>query len=154
MESALIGIHAGAGELGAVAFLWVFVELLKPSVRRVLRAKVAALVGVLAFFASWLVGGYYYVLYYGAEVKPVIKAGPVAWAHEIVTETKEHVFLFIPFLALLALGLIYRHEEELKAGNQVRAILILSCAVALFAFGIAAMGYLISSGFRQTIMSQ
>jgi len=35
-----------------------------------------------AFFSyvlSWLTGGFYYVVRYGSEVKPVIKAGPYPW---------------------------------------------------------------------------
>jgi hypothetical protein len=151
MSTILIGLHAGIGEIGALAFLWVFVEMLNPDVRRVVRAKVAAIIGTIALFASWLVGGYYYVTYYGSNVKPAIKEGPLPWAHLVMTETKEHVFLFLPFLALLVLGLILAHKKELAKGNRMKSILALSLLVFLISMAMAGMGYLISSGYRSAI---
>src|SRR3990167_655172 len=98
MVNSLVGIHAAFGELGIFAFLWAFVELINPTQQRVKRAKIAAMIGVIFFFLSWFVGGFYYVSFYGSNVKPLIKEGPMPWAHSIFTETKEHVFLFLPFL--------------------------------------------------------
>ena len=151
MSTVLIGLHAGIGEIGALAFLWVFVELLNPDARRVVRAQIASTIGTVSFFLSWLVGGFYYVSYYGSNVKPVIKGGPMPWAHLVITETKEHIFLFLPFLALLVFGLIYAHKEELAQGKRMNSILIVSLLVFLISMAMAGMGYLISSGFRSAI---
>ena len=151
MELILIGLHAGIGEIGALSFLWVFIELLSPNLQRVARAKVAAMIGVVALFTSWIIGGYYYVTFYGANVKPAIKAGPMPWAHLVMTETKEHVFLILPFLAILILGLIHAHKEQLLKGERIKSILILSLLVFLISMAMAGMGYMISSGFRSAI---
>lgn len=151
MEIILIGLHAGIGEIGALSFLWVFVELLNPNLQRVARAKIAALVGTIALFTAWIVGGYYYVSFYGTNVKPIIKAGPMPWAHSVMTETKEHVFLFLPFLAILILGLINVYKEKLAKGERVKSIVILSLLVFLITMAMAGMGYMISSGFRTAI---
>lgn len=56
--------------------------------------------GFLSFVLSWITGGYYYVTYYGKAVKPIILKGHFAWAHKVLMETKEHIFLLLPFLAL------------------------------------------------------
>lgn len=53
----------------------------------------------ISFVLSWIVGGYYYVTYYGHAVKPIILRGEFAWAHKVLMETKEHIFLFLPFLS-------------------------------------------------------
>src|SRR3989344_2053413 len=98
MVQILIGLHAALGEIGILAFLWAFVELLNPTEHRTKRAVIAVSLGTILFFASWIIGGYYYVQYYGPDVKPVINAGSEPWAHKVFTETKEHVFLFLPFL--------------------------------------------------------
>ena len=84
MASPLIGIHAALGELGTVAFLWVLVELLNPSAQRIKRAKIAALLGTSLLFLAWIIGGYYYTSFYGADVKPVIKAGSQPLAPYII----------------------------------------------------------------------
>ena len=151
MESVFIGVHAGIGELGAIAFLWVFIELLDPNAARTRRAHIAAFIGALSLWVSWIVGGYYYVVYYGSNVKPVIKEGPLPWAHLVVTETKEHVFLFLPFLAILVLGLIIAHRKELNGGRRIQSILVLSLLVFLIGMAMAGLGYTISSGFRSAI---
>jgi len=152
MVNLLIGIHAALGEVGVIAFLWVFVELLNPNLKRVKRAKQAAFIGVLFLFLSWLVGGYYYVNFYGASVKPIIKEGPMPWAHDIFMEVKEHVFLFLPFLSLMALGLIKKYEKDIIKGWDARkAVLLISLLIVLIGMMMAGMGYIISSGARAAL---
>jgi hypothetical protein len=148
----LVGLHAVLGEAGALAFLWVLVELLNPSESRLRRARLAALLGVLFLIGSWVVGGFYYVTEYGAAVKPIIKSGPIPWAHSVITETKEHVFLFLPFLAILAWGLLMRFRDECMRNRNVRiAAVLVSALIVLLAFAMAGMGFIISSGFRAAL---
>lgn len=148
----LIGLHAFLGEAGALAFLWVFIEMLNPSERRLYRARLAASLGVLFLVGAWIVGGYYYVTEYGAFVKPVIKSGPLPWAHSVITETKEHVFLFLPFLAIYVWGLLKRYKDEfIQNASQRKAVLVVSILIVLLAFSMAGMGFIISSGFRAAL---
>jgi len=148
----LIGLHAALGEAGALLFLWVLVEMLDPSESRLRRARLAALLGTLFLIGSWVVGGFYYVTEYGAAVKPIIKSGPLPWAHSVITETKEHVFLFLPFLAMLALGLLKRYKDEFVQNRGARiAVIITSAFITLMAFAMAGMGFIISSGFRAAL---
>ena len=148
----LIGIHAAMGEAGALAFLWVLIELLNPSESRLRRARIAAALGTLLLVGAWFVGGFYYVTEYAAVVKPIIKGGPLPWTHEVITETKEHVFLFLPFLGILVWGLLSRYRNELMQNRNIRvAVIILSGLIVLMAFAIAGMGFMISSGFRAAL---
>ena len=148
----LIGLHATLGEAGALAFLWVLIELLNPTESRLRRARIAALLGTLFLIAAWFAGGFYYVTEYGALVKPVIKAGPLPWAHEVITETKEHVFLFLPFLGMLVWGLLKRYQNEFIQNRNARiAIVLLAALIVLTAFAMAGMGFIISSGFRAAL---
>lgn len=150
MVHPLIGIHVLLGEIGVFAFLWLMIELFSPTEQRVNRAKKAAMLGVIFILLSWLVGGYYYVNVYGPDVKPIIKAGPTPWAHAIFMEAKEHIFLFLPFLTLFALGLIYKYKNELIANNKNIKIpvLILCALIVLIGLSMAGMGYIISGSFR------
>ena len=150
MVNYLIGIHAALGEIGVFAFLWVFVEMLNPTTSRIKRAKIAALLGVIFILASWFIGGYSYVKNYGPNVKPLIKAGPFPAAHGIIMESKEHIFLFIPFLSFLALALLY--QKDILENNETRkSLLLLSSLIILLGLAMAGMGYLISSSAREAL---
>lgn len=147
-----IALHAALGEAGALAFLWIFVELLSPSESRLRRARIAALIGLLCLMGSWLVGGLHYLTEYAAAVKPIIKEGPLPWAHLVITETKEHIFLFLPFLALLEWGLLVRYKDEFLQNRNLRlAALIIALLIVLLAFSMAGLGFIISSGFRAAL---
>ncbi len=136
--------------IGIFAFLWVFVEILNAKPSSIKRAKVAALLGVIFFFASWLVAGYLYVNFYGQNVKPLIKSGPNPAGHAVFMESKEHIFLFIPFLSFLALALLY--QKDILENNETRkSLLLLSSLIILLGLAMAGMGYLISSSAREAL---
>jgi len=154
MINPLIFIHAICAELGLFAFLWVLVEILNPTDRRIARAQAAALFGLAFLFFAWLVGGFYYVEVYGLHIKPIIKASDASWVHSIVMEVKEHVFLFLPILAALVTALLYKHEEELNTNRDARlSIVLLSGLIFLLGFAIAGMGALVSSGYRFALLA-
>lgn len=148
----LIGLHAGLGEIGALASLWVFVELLNMSEVSLRRARIAALIAVIFFIGSWVVGGYNYLTDYATAVKPLIKSGPLPWAHLVITETKEHVFLFLPFLAIIEWSLLAKYKKELLSDQNFKKVaLYISFLTVLLALSMVGMGVLISSGFRATL---
>ena len=152
MVSLLIGIHAALGELGGIGFLWVLIELLYPTPQRIRQAKTVALISVIFLFLSWMTSGYYYVNVYGNDVKPLIKEGPQPWAHGIFMETKEHIFLFLPFLSLFSFFTLHTYERELMKNKKLRTSLILLCLfIFALVFTAGAMGYLVSSGARAAL---
>jgi len=150
MDIVLRGLHVALGELSLLFIIWALVEVAwGPLGRGVLRAKIASLTGTILIFAHWLVSGWYYVAYYGPEVKPIIKAGPWPWAHAIFMESKEHIFLFLPFLALLLLFLIWKHGDKLREERGLRFSIFAVGGVTLFVFVLMiTAGFLISSGYR------
>lgn len=153
MDIVLRGLHIAFGELGLVCIVWALAEVAwGASGRGVLRTKIASLTGTILIFAHWLVSGIYYVGHYGPEVKPVIKAGPWPWAHAVFMEAKEHIFLFLPFLALLILFLVWKHGDKLKEERGLRFSIFAVGSVAICVFAIMMIsGFLISSGYRIAI---
>src|SRR3989344_3382411 len=109
----LIGFHLGFAIVGIDAFLWLLGQFKDNGGLRKSRIMTAA-IGVAAFVASWIAGGYYYVIYYGTLVKPVIKSGLAPWAHNIVMETKEHIFLFVIPLAMTVLCITLLEKKEME----------------------------------------
>ena len=148
MVNLLVAIHAIAGILAIFAFLFVFIELLSSAEKTIKRIQIFAYMGTILIFISWIVGGYYYVNYYSPNVKPLIKQGSTPWIHSVIMETKEHVFLFLPFLAILITGIIFSYADLLKSHKAKSSVLILSALIILIGLAIAGMGYLISTGAR------
>ena len=152
MNAPLIGLHAGLGEFAALMFAWAFIALLSAGEANVRRARVAVLLGTLFLVAAWLGGGYYYVSIYGSEVKPFIKEGPMPWAHGVAMETKEHVFLFLPFLGAFAWGLMQRLGSTIGSDARARAAALWTTGSVVVACGFMAfMGFLVTTGFRSAL---
>lgn len=149
MMNPLIFIHALIAEAGLFAFLWVLVELLNPTETRIRRAKIAAVFGLVCMLIAWFAGGFYYVEVYGSQIKPVIKASDAKWVHSIVMEVKEHVFLFLPILATVAVAMLYKYGKEVMERRDARlTVILLAGLIFLLGFSIAGMGAIISSSYR------
>lgn len=143
----LIGIHLGLAIIGIDAFLWLLGKLRDDGGSKQSRI-VTAIIGTAAFVLSWIAGGYYYVVYYGSLVKPVIKSGLAPWAHNIIMETKEHIFLFIIPLAMTTLFITLLSNEDMEKINLRRHSLWLIFTVAMLGLIIGAMGFVISAAAR------
>jgi hypothetical protein len=142
----LIGLHLGFAIVGIDAFFWLLGELFAKS-ENSKRMKWAAGIGTAGFFISWLAGGYYYLTFYGA-VRDAIKAGTAPWAHLVFMETKEHIFLFLPVLALTVLWAVWLGKdgiEQYKLGGPLKVLVGVIIALGL---AIGLMGYIISAAAR------
>jgi len=149
MGNPLILMHATVAEIGLFAFLWVLVELLNPTETRIRRAKIAALIGVVCLITAWFAGGFYYVEVYGSQIKPAIKASDAKWVHSIVMEVKEHIFLFLPILAMLTAGLLHKYDKDLIKNRDAQVtVVLLAGLIFLLGFSLAGMGAIIASGYR------
>lgn len=148
----LIGVHLGFAITGIDAFLSLCGKFKDNGGSHKSRI-ITALVGIVAFIASWLVGGFYYLAYYGTLVKPVIKSGVAPWAHNIVMETKEHIFLFLVPMAITAFFIALLEKEDLERLDLRRPAFLLCAAIAVLGLLIGAMGFIISSAARWGVVS-
>lgn len=149
----LVAPHVALGELAILSFLWVIAEVMMgPSGVGVMRAKGAAVVGVMAAFSEWLLAGIYYTVFYGDNVKPLINEGPWPWAHGIFMEAKEHIYLFLPFLAIVLLALVWQQGDLLKERRSARFMVYAVAGVSILLVLLSGvMGYLISTGYREAL---
>jgi len=147
----LIGLHLGFAIIGIDAFLWLLGEVNARS--GTIRKRVSvAVMGLGSYILTWIIGGYYYVQFYGPIVKPIIKAGSAPWAHAIAMEVKEHIFLFAIPLAITILVLSMLNAEELDASGlrkPMMALLVVAAGLGLF---IGALGFIISSAVRWGVL--
>jgi hypothetical protein len=143
----LVGLHLVFAIIGIDAMLWLLGEIIGRSNHRK-RIFASALIGLAGFILSWIVGGYYYVRYYGAIVKPIILAGSAPWAHKIAMEAKEHIFLFIIPLVVTILFAALMDQKTLDETGIRKPLVYLIACVVIIALGLGLMGFIISAAAR------
>jgi hypothetical protein len=138
--------HPTFGVLAILSSVWVFVEALNaPGNTNGGRTFVAAVLVAVFMFAAYVLGGYWYVTYYAAE-KAIILKGPWPWAHDLMMETKEHLF-FIPLI--LALFLPIAAAGRLAAGRGARrVVMVVSALIVLNGLAIEGAGAMINAGVK------
>jgi hypothetical protein len=146
--TSLLVSHVLLGVIGLIASYRVTLMLLKKHIEISSTIR-TAFVAFTTYFLSWLTGGWYYWKYYGTSVKPRIMGGEFPWAHSIFMESKEHVFLFLPFASLCVALVLWAVEDliqtDIKLKKQIRA---LSFVVTSLAVIIALSGIVISGAVR------
>lgn len=130
----LVLLHSISGGLVALALVWALIEVKYPADRSLTRVRIASYFATLLVTAGcWLAGGYNYLTTYGSQVKPVILAGPYPWVHEIIMEAKEHVFVFLPIIALaISITLSVLSKDILLSDTNLRRALSITAYLALF----------------------
>jgi hypothetical protein len=130
----LVLLHSISGGLAALALIWIILEMAYPLDKSLSRARIASYLAAFLLTAGcWVAGGYNYLKDYGAQVKPVILAGPNPWVHEIIMEMKEHIFVFLPIIAFaLSLTISKLDRDAFLADVKSRRALLLIASLALF----------------------
>jgi hypothetical protein len=147
----ILMLHPTFGVLAIIATVWVFVETL--NAREVNAGRIRN-VGVLAAVLMWLayiVGGYWYVVYYGAD-KAIINAGPWPFAHSFFMETKEHVFLMLLLLSTFLAIAVQGAVVKMKAARDF--VLWVSGLVVLMGLAMEGAGAFISMGVKVALLAK
>ena len=130
----LVLFHSISGGLSALFLVWIIIEMAYPTERSLPRVRIASYLAAFLITAGcWIAGGYNYLTVYGSQVKPVILAGPYPWAHEVVMEAKEHIFIFLPIIAFaLAITLSALDRDTFLNNTKYRRSLEMIALLALF----------------------
>lgn len=138
--------HVIFGVIGVIALYAVWMGLLKraPAISFLRYSSFAAF---FSFIVSWLSGGYYYVAHYGSAVKPIIKEGAFPWAHLIIMEVKEHIFLVLPFASLTLFLLLLLGSERITTDAMFkRRVVWLAGIVTMIGIFITIAGVVVTGG--------
>ncbi len=147
----LIGLHLGFAIVGIDAFLWLLGEVVS-NTGTIKRRLVVALIGLGGYIFTWIIGGYYYVKFYGPLVKPIIKVGNAPWAHAIAMEAKEHIFLFTIPIAITVYLLARLDANELQSLGLRKELIRLTLILAGLGLSFGAFGFMISAAARWGII--
>lgn len=134
--------HVLSGVLGVGMHNTVLMHLLKKVPNYIFISHLAwSAVGL--YFLSWATAAYYYVMHYSVAVKPRILAGDIPAAHTFFMETKEHIFLMLPFVAIsIAFSVMYLRENPDDSLRKSTAFL--TSAALLIGVVVVASGILVS----------
>jgi hypothetical protein len=128
----LVTGHSTLGIAVLVALIWVIVETSQQEQFHLERASFAAWAAVIGILLAWLIGGYHYLTVYGPQLKSVVLNGEWPWAHRIMMEAKEHLFLFLPVVSgALALLLSTGDNGRPESREDVRRAALLTAWFAL-----------------------
>jgi hypothetical protein len=147
----ILMLHPTFGVLAMIAAVWVFVEALNASDGNIARLRRVSVLAAVLLWLAYIVGGYWYVLYYGGD-KALIKAGPWPFAHGIFMETKEHLFLTLlllgTFLPIAAYGDVVRKKVTRNL------VLWTSALVVLMGLAMEGAGALIGMGVKVALLAK
>lgn len=144
-NESILMMHPALGVLAILASVWVWVEALNASEANRARTRTASLLVAAFMWGAYLIGGYWYVNFYGAD-KAAILAGPWPFAHSFFMEMKEHVFLS---LLLLATYLPIAARGDLAGSRGARRLVMWSAAlVVVFGLSMEGAGAFISMGAK------
>ena len=151
MNEIMLMTHVFFGVACIIASVWVFVDVLNASAANVIRIRRFSLVAAISMWLAFVVGGYWYVVFYGAD-KAVILKGPWPFAHSYFMETKEHLVIM---LLLLATYLPIVTANDL-AGNPAarRLALWVAALIPLLGLLIEGHGAVIAMGVKAGLLAQ
>ena len=143
-------VHPTTGALAIFCAIWCIVEVLNSSEQNRGRTRLAALSSMWLMVATYIAGGYWYVVYYAAD-KAVILKGAWPFAHTFFMEAKEHAF-FITLILSMLLAVVARREDFARNRSARVLALWVAAMVILSAFAAEGAGSLVAMGVRMGLM--
>ena len=143
-------IHPTTGALAIFCAIWFMVEVFNASESNRGRTRLAALSSMWLMVATYIAGGYWYVVYYAAD-KAVILKGAWPFAHTFFMEAKEHAF-FITLILSMLLAVVARREDFARNRSARVLALWVAAMVILSAFAAEGAGSIIAMGVRMGLM--
>jgi hypothetical protein len=147
----ILMLHPTFGVLAVICSVWVFVEALNASEANAARIRNAGVLAAVLMWLAYVVGGYWYVVYYGAD-KAIINAGPWPYSHSFFMETKEHVFLMLLLLATFLAIAVQGNVARSKASRSL--VLWISGLVVLMGLAMEGAGAFISMGVKVALLAK
>jgi len=136
-------VHVFFGVLGILLALALLVYVINVNEKNIHRIRSLSLYTAVSLVISYIVGGWWYVVYYAPE-RDIIKAGNWKWAHNFFMEWKEHVFFALLFLGIFLPIVAYRND--LMVPENKRLLVIIASLVVILGLAMDGSGGIISRG--------
>lgn len=151
MKESILFLHPALAVLGIISSVWVFVEVLNVSEKNLKRINTSSFLVTFFMVLTWATSGFWYITYYASD-KALILKGPWAFAHNLVMESKEHIFfiililsLFLPFISL---------KNNLVTNKPARTLIfVVTILIVLCSLSLEGAGAVISFAVRMSLLS-
>ncbi len=151
MTEILLMAHVLFGVLCIVAAVWVFVDVLNASEANLKRIRRASTAAAVFMWLSFVIGGYWYVVYYPAD-KALIMNSTWKFAHEYFMETKEHLVIM---LLMLVTFLPVTVSNNLALNQAARRVALWTAGmIPLLSLLIEGHGAIIAMGVKVALMAK
>jgi len=129
-------MHVALGVIGIMFAVALFVDVLNVNEGNIGRIKKLSLAVAALIVLAYIIGGYWYVVYYGHD-RDIIKAGQWPWAHNYFMEVKEHLFFAMLLLGIYLPIAVYRNVPLTEKGKRclVLGLCVLIVLLGLFMEG-------------------
>lgn len=152
LKEMLLISHVEFGVIGILAGVWVFVEILNATDSNKIRIKYASIIVSVMMVLSYLIGGYWYVIFYGTD-KIIIKAGSWPWAHLFFMEVKEHLFFMLLLLSIyLPIAVFNSNLLVDKASKNL--VLVVTVLIVFIGLMMEGFGSIISMGVKMGLLGR
>ncbi len=149
LSDAVLMMHVGFGMLCIVAALWVFVDTLNAGEGNRARIGKISLAAAVFMWLAYLIGGYWYVVFYATD-KAFILKGPWPFAHHFFMEMKEHVAMM---LLLLTTYLPIAASNDFVSNRSARKVVLwVSGLIVLIGLGMDGSGAIIGMGAKLALL--
>ena len=144
--------HVALGVLSIMCVVALFVDVLNINEGNIKRIKKLSLAIAVLIVLAYLIGGYWYVVYYGHD-RDIIKAGQWPWAHNYFMEVKEHIFFVMLLLGIYLPIAVYRNVP-LAEKQKRNLVLGIAALIVLLGFFMEGAGGIISKGVTMGLMGR
>ncbi len=137
--------HVAFGMLCILTGLWVFVDTLNARETSLGRIRGVSLATAVSMWLAYLIGGYWYVVFYGGD-KALILKGPWPFSHNFFMESKEHLVLM---LLMLATYLPIAASQNVVSNKSARKVVLwVAGLIVLIGMAMDGSGAIIGMGAK------
>ena len=145
-------VHVALGVIGIMFAVALFVDVLNVNEGNIERIKKLSLAVAGLIVLAYIIGGYWYVVYYGHD-RDIIKAGQWPWAHNYFMEVKEHLFFVMLLLGIYLPIAVYRNTPLME--QEKRCLVLGICAlIVVLGFFMEGAGGIIGKGVTMGLMGR
>ncbi|MEI8272337.1 MAG: hypothetical protein WCG08_06915 [Paludibacter sp.] len=150
MREAILLLHPTLAMLSVISAIWVIVETLNASPANLNRLKNAAKLVAILMFLTCLVAGYYYVNFYAPD-KAIILKGSWKFAHNLIMESKEHLFFMTLILSFLLP--VVASAKDIVSSKQTRTLIVsIAGLIVLSSLALEGAGSVIAMGVKMGLL--
>ena len=145
-------VHVALGVIGIMFAVALFVDVSNVNDGNIERIKKLSLAVAVLIVLAYIIGGYWYVVYYGHD-RDIIKAGLWPWAHNYFMEVKEHLFFMMLLLSVYLPIVVYRNTPLME--KEKRCLVLGICAlIVVLGFFMEGAGGIIGKGVTMGLMGR